>query len=168
MDLTEGPELREATSDDARTIASLIRRSFRKQVEILELRRSVCPEYVGFETAERVRRRIHRGDHVLVAHLAGQMVGTVAFGGAVRKSREGEIARLAVLPAYRGSGLGQVLMGAAETALGKSGATVAEISIVAKFHRLRSYYETLGYTPTRLRRFDTLPFDVLFMEKRIP
>ena len=167
MDLPEEPTVHEATTEDARTIASLIRRSFRRQVEILQLRRSECPEYVGFETADRVRRRMQRGDHVLVADLAGRLVGTVAFGGVAGDSPKGEIARLAVLPPYRGKGLGQVLMQAAETALGQFGATVAEVGIVAKFDRLRSYYEALGYTITRRQRFDALPFEVLFMEKRI-
>ena len=111
---------------------------------------------------------MQQGNHVLVADLAGRLIGTVAFGWVVRDSPKGEIARLAVLPTYRGTGLGRVLMGAAEAALGQIGVTMVEISIVAKFDRLRSYYEALGYTTTRLRRFDALPFDVLFMEKRIP
>jgi GNAT superfamily N-acetyltransferase len=138
--LPEKSEVREAMFDDARAIASLIRRSFRRQVDILELRRSECPEYVGFETADRVRRRMQQGNHILVAHLAGRLIGTVAFGWVVRDSPKGEIARLAVLPSYRGTGLGRVLMGAAEAALGQIGGTVVEICIVAKFDRLRSYY----------------------------
>jgi GNAT superfamily N-acetyltransferase len=167
MGLPEQPTLHEATTDDARAIASLIRRAFRRQVELLQLRRSDCPEYVGFETADRVRRRMERGDHVLMADLAGRVVGTVTYSGAVGDSRKGEIARLAVLPQYRGKGLGKSMMEAAETALRQFGATVAEIGLVAKFGRLRTYYEALGYTTTRLQRFDALPFEVLFMEKRI-
>lgn len=167
MDLPEQPTVHEATTADARAIASLIRRSFRRQVDLLELRRADCPEYVGFETADRVRRRMQRGDHVLVANLAGRLVGTVTFSGVVGDLRKGEIARLAVLPRYRGNGLGKSMMETAETALRQVGATVAEISLVAKFGRLRSYYEALGYTTTRLQRFDALPFEVLFMEKRI-
>jgi GNAT superfamily N-acetyltransferase len=165
--LPERPHLREATIDDARTIASLIRRSFSRQVDILEIRRSECPEYVGFETAEAVRGRMRRGGRVLVAELAGRLVGTVTYSLA-GKSPKGDIGRLAVLPEHRGRGLGRVLMGAAEAALGQMGVVVVEVSIVAKFHRLRSYYETLGYTATRRQRFDALPFEVLFMEKRIP
>jgi GNAT superfamily N-acetyltransferase len=168
MALPRMPELREASASDARSVAALIRRSFRKQVDLLELRRSECPEYVGFETADRVRHRMQRGHHVLVADVAGRLVGTVTFGAAIPDSHKGEIARLAVLPPHRGTGLGQALMGVAEAELGQFGATVAEISIVAKFNRLRSYYEAMGYKATRQQRFDALPFDVLFMEKRIP
>ena len=166
--MPEEPKLREATVDDARSIASIIRRSFRRQVDILELERSECPEYVGFETADRVRRRMQQGSHVLVADLAGQLIGTVTFSRAVPNSPKGEIARLAVLPEHRGTGLGRVLMDAAEAGLGQAGVSVAEIGIVATFHRLRSYYEALGYAPTRLQHFEALPFEVQFMEKRFP
>ena len=167
-DVLDKPELREATIDDSRAIASLIRRSFRQQVDLLKLRPSECPEYVGFETASRVRRRMQVGNHVLVATLAGKPIGTVAFGQVLRDSLRGEITRLAVLPSHRGIGLGRILMGAAEASLARAGAKIAQISIVAKFDSLRLYYESLGYTKTKLLRFDALPFDVLFMEKRFP
>jgi GNAT superfamily N-acetyltransferase len=137
-------------------------------VAILGIRRSEHPDYVGFETAERVRRRLEKGGRVLVADLQGRSIGTVTFRIDVHEPSKGEIARLAVLPAFRGTGIGRVLMGAAESALGQADATVAEVSIVANFDRLRSYYEAMGYARTRQQRFAALPFDVLFLEKRIP
>jgi hypothetical protein len=103
---------------------------------------------------------------MLVAAVSGRPIGTVAFQLPVEASARGEIGRLGVVPAYRGAGIGELLMKAAESALSLAGANAAEISIVAEFERLRMYYEGMGYEATRLRSFEGLPFDVLFMEKR--
>ena len=60
-------EVRLARHDDASLIAALVRASFVTQVQRLGLSERVCPDYAGFETAHRVRRRIDAGSTIAVA-----------------------------------------------------------------------------------------------------
>lgn len=166
--LSAFPILHEATGDDAREIASIVRRAFRKQAQTLGIRGSEHPAYAGFETAVRVRSRLADGARIVVARVDDRAVGTVTWRLDSGSPAKGEITRLAVLPSVRGGGIGRALMESAESALFQTGAAVAEVSVVATFDRLRAYYETMGYISTRRCRFNHLPFDVLFMEKQCP
>lgn len=160
-------KLYEATIDDSCVIASLIRRAFHRQAEILRIRSSECPNYAGFDSSARVHDRFGQGYRVLRVDSEDRLVGVVTFRPAPDHPSRGEITRLAVLPEFRGTGFGALLMKAAEDALGCAGVNTIEISIVAEFGRLQAYYESLGYVPTRKRRFSTLPFEVQFLEKSI-
>jgi GNAT superfamily N-acetyltransferase len=157
-----------ASIDDAPTIARLIRAAFAKQVRELGIDETTYPNYVGFETEARVRHRIAQGVRIALASSAAECVGTVSWVWAGTEAEPGEIMRLGVLSEQRGKGYGRELMVHAETELRAAGARVARIGIVARFVRLRSYYEELGYAAVESRQFPTLPFEVLFMERRIP
>ncbi|HEV8245203.1 MAG TPA: GNAT family N-acetyltransferase [Polyangiaceae bacterium] len=107
------------------------------------------------------------GAHVALAYLGEEVIGTVSSAFDRVSEESGEIMRLAVLPRYRGNDYGRELMMCAETQLRTAGALVAELSIVAQFRRLQSYYERLGYSAKSLKRVASLPFEVLFMEKKL-
>jgi GNAT superfamily N-acetyltransferase len=79
----------------------------------------------------------------------------------------GEVLRLGVLPAFRGREYGRVLMEVAEEELVGAGVGVVELSIVRQFEGLHRYYEGLGYVGDRVERFESLPFEVAFMVKRV-
>lgn len=154
-----------ATGSDSALVASLVRRSFRKQAEELGIQRSAYPNYVAFETAANVRRRIAQGARVTIALLGDRPIGTVTSRTLRGTTDRGEILRLGVLNTYRGNEFGRVLMSHAEGQLRSAGMLSVQLSIVARFWRLRAYYESLGYSATASRGFDTLPFEVLFLEK---
>lgn len=156
-----------ATRSDSKTVASLIRRSFLNQAKELGLKRSEYPNYVAFDTAEKVRERVERGARVTVAHLGERAVGTVTSRVTRDRRETGEITRLGVLPRYRGNSFGSILIAHAEDQLRLAGMRAVELSIVSRFEGLRSYYEQLGYIATVTKRFETLPFEVLFLEKSL-
>jgi predicted N-acetyltransferase YhbS len=159
--------LRIATDADAPNIAALTRRSFAKQVEALALSERESPKYVAFETEASVRERVARGTHITLAHEGAVLIGTVSWVARSGGEKLGEIARLAVLPEHRGFGYGRELMRHAESELVNAGMVVAEVSVVARFERLRSYYEALGYLLNDSHRVAGLPFDLLFMRKSL-
>jgi GNAT superfamily N-acetyltransferase len=160
-------DIKVAAQSDTETVASIIRQSFTRQAQLLELTPASCPTYVAFESASGVQRRIESGAHVVLAFLGEAPIGTVSC--VLRAdSDHGEIMRLAVLPQHRGHGYGKRLMAYAEQYLRTNGAAVLELSIVAQFERLLTYYEGLGYsTSDQKGRVSGLPFDLLFLVKRL-
>jgi len=156
-----------AVEAEAEIVASLIRRSFVTQVELLGIREAEHPNYVGFETTSSVQRRMTAGVHVALAYRDDESVGTVSCRPDAQDSRSGDIMRLAVLPSERGHGYGRLLMGYAEAQLAASGVSVARLNIVARFDRLREYYEEQGYAVTETRHVASLPFELIFMEKAL-
>lgn len=156
---------RRALRGDSRLVAWLIRNAFRAQVAVLALRKRDCPAYVGFETAARVRDRMLHGEQIWIASARGKVIGTVGMRLHTASPAYGEIGRLAVLPRFRGSGLGLSLMQAAERAVEAAGGTEARLSIVASFDSLRRYYERQGYVATHAQRYHGLPFEVLHLQK---
>ena len=156
-----------ASAHHCGTISRMIRESFREQAGLLGLGEEEHPHYAGFETPRRVCARMGRGDTVLLALLGDIPVGTVSCGMDPGRSGRGFISRLCVLPRYRGKGLGELLLKRAEELLAASGSVSVQISIAAEFVRLQIYYQGLGYLPGEKKTVPSLPFQVLYMEKRL-
>lgn len=148
-------------------IASLIQKSFAQQARTLGISRSEWPQYVAFDTEQRVRWRMKSGVHVALACYGADVCGTVSWTGHPEEAGLGEITRLAVLPPQRGQGYGRLLMSYAEKKLRNAGAVAAELSIVRRFERLRLYYEALGYSVREVKRVPVLPFELLFLRKAL-
>lgn len=159
--------IRLAVQADAGVVASLIRASFLAQVEILGIRESEYPNYVGFETASSVQRRMSAGVHVALACLGGESIGTISYAPDVHNPRVGDIMRLGVVPSARGRGYGRMLMDHAEAQLTMRGASVARLAIVARFERLREYYEQQGYVGSEIKYVPSLPCELIMMEKTL-
>ena len=92
----------------------------------------------------------------------GSIIGTVA----VTRNQEGiyYIERLAVLPEYRHSGIGSLLMEYGLERIRKLGGTKCLIAIVNENTVLKEWYKKLGFIEKDVRKFDHLPFLVCYME----
>lgn len=157
--------IRAATEADVELVASLVRECFRKQAEALSISPHEYPNYVAFETAAIVRKRMASGANVALAFRDEQLVGTVSWR--LIGERGGEVTRLGVIPLYRGRGFGHELMAYAERQLSSAGAVEAQLSIVAQFRRLEAYYTGQGYATREVRRVPSLPFEILYMAKAL-
>lgn len=156
----------EATETDAEYVADIIQAAFRKQAEILGIQRADYPNYVAFEEPDSVRKRMEKGDKVFLGCRGAEPIATVSCRVS-ESGRRGEVKKLAVLPEFRGRGHGEKLMSCAEMKLEELGVEETELAIVASFHRLRTYYEGLGYLAGETKTYPSLPFDVLFLRKLI-
>ncbi|MNI38183.1 putative acetyltransferase [compost metagenome] len=153
-----------AVAADAPLVAALIRDSFKVQAQQLNLTEVEYPNYVAFETERAARQRIQKSRVDLLWH-GRTPLGTIGYAA---DSIQGNIERLAVLPAHRGQALGKLLLTHAELELFVTGqCQMISLSIVASFGRLRHYYESLGYRSLETRRYPSLPFAVLHMQKTI-
>lgn len=92
---------------------------------------------------------------------------TGSIGCAALERADSEICyleRLSVVPERRNEGLGTRLVHHCFREAGAMGITTLGIGIIADQHELRQWYEKLGFVETGRKRFEHLPFEVLFMK----
>jgi GNAT superfamily N-acetyltransferase len=118
---------------------------------------------------ERFRRRMDEGVDVLLARLDyGPAVGTVSYRLVGEPESVGWIDRLAVLPEYRGKGLGERIMRYVERCLREKKAVAARLELFARLTRLRGWYEQQGYRHVQTYRDGSaLGLEIALMEKSL-
>ena len=146
--------IRVAAASEAETIASVIRVAFTTVAE--EIGFDIPPVH---ETANDVLSTFREGDAVLVAEIAGAVVGTVR--GETLDDGGVMIRRLAVLPEQRGFGIARSLMLALEDAY--PAASRFELFTGAEAVGPIALYTSLGYRVIEPRR--EMGFPLVYLEK---
>lgn len=155
--------MKKADVQDAEIISNLIRVSFKQQADALQIAQTDYPGYVAFESTAMAQGRLQRTEvYLLLEH--GTPIGTIGF---FQQGQTGHIERLAVIPERRVHQYGKVLLKFAEAELHGTGCTQINLSIVARFPRLRAFYESLGYSHYLTKPVPSLPFEVAYLSKRI-
>ena len=157
--------IKKITLGQCEVVANIIRMSFVKQVEILNITEKDYPNYVAFETPQRVENALNIGEEIFLLYVDEKPIGTIRFN--IGENGVGYINRLAALPAYRKNHYGEKLMSFAESELKNQGVNLIEISIVKQFEKLEAFYISLGYKFKEDKTFPFLPFEVRYMEKYI-
>jgi N-acetylglutamate synthase-like GNAT family acetyltransferase len=139
-DLPKKTFIRQAHEDDAAALVRLINAAFQVERFFLGSDRLNLAE---------VRSRMKRGEFLLLED-AGGLVGCVY---AELRGERGYIGLLSVEPERQKSGLGRVLMDAAEQYFREKNCRIAELRIVNLRTELPPYYRHLGY-----REAGTEPF----------
>jgi len=139
-DLSKKTVVRQAHEDDAAALVRLINAAFQVERFFLGSDRLNLAE---------VRSRMKRGEFLLLED-AGGLVGCVY---AELRGERGYIGLLSVEPERQKSGLGRVLMNAAEQYFREKNCRIAELRIVNLRTELPPYYRHLGY-----REAGTEPF----------
>ncbi|MBF5046283.1 GNAT family N-acetyltransferase [Aggregicoccus sp. 17bor-14] len=126
--------LREAGAADAPALARLLREAFEEFRGRLD-----PPSSAHGKTAEAVLREL-AGGGALIADVQGAPVGCVFFHP---KEDHVYLDRLAVLPAFRGAGVGAALMDAVEA--GAEGLGAVRLSVRLALTEQQRYYARRGY-----------------------
>lgn len=129
-------ELREAAAEDIPTIVAITHAAFAEYIGQLD-----PPSGVHAETLETVRTKLASG-HSVLALLGERVVGSVFY------SCEAEyvyLGRLAVLPEYRGQGIGNQLIAYVEQRAAELGVSRVRLGVRVALPQLRARYERLGY-----------------------
>jgi ribosomal protein S18 acetylase RimI-like enzyme len=128
--------LREATKADIPTIVAVTRAAFDEYLGRLD-----PPSGVHKETIESVGEKLAAG-HSVLALVDGAVVGSVYYSPAPEYVYLG---RLAVLPAYRGRGVGTALVEYVEARARELGRARVRLGVRVALPQLRARYERLGY-----------------------
>jgi predicted N-acetyltransferase YhbS len=133
--------LREATEEEAVTVAAVVRGAFEEYRDQL-----APPSGSHSESAENIRRKMATG-RIAVTSLNEMIVGCVFY-----ECRENHVylGRLSVLPAYRGRGIGQALIEYVEDRARQLGVPRIRLGVRIVLNRLRTYYEQRGYRVVEL------------------
>jgi GNAT superfamily N-acetyltransferase len=132
--------LRKATAADIPTLLRLIQTAFAEYEGQLD-----PPSGAHKETEESLLNALHFGS-AAVASFNGEMAGCVFYSP---KDGHVYIGRLCVLPAFRGFGIGKILMTYAEQRAADLGFQRVQIGVRIALPHLHAYYKSLGYARVR-------------------
>jgi ribosomal protein S18 acetylase RimI-like enzyme len=154
-------KVRIAGEADASALAGIVRAAFGKVAQQFELTKANAPTHPSNCEKEWIQRDMQRGlDYYLLA-IGEELVG--CYGLDRGRSSEASFQRLAVLPSHQGRGLGQLLVRHALQVSLAAGAQSVKVSIIAQHCSLARWYRRLGFMDVERRRFDQLPFEVLYL-----
>jgi ribosomal protein S18 acetylase RimI-like enzyme len=128
--------LREASDDDIATIVAITRVAFDEYTSWLN-----PPSGAPNETPEKVRAKLVTGSGVL-ALIGDRVVGSVYYRA---EAEHVYLGRLAVLPEYRGRGVGAALVAEVERRAREMGIARVRLGVRVALPHLRARYERLGY-----------------------
>lgn len=157
--------IREATKDDVPRVVEIIRAAFRDVAERFGLTAETCPTHPSLCTAEWIERALDKGVTYYLGHDGARAWGCVALERA--NPDVCYLERLAVLPEFRRKGLGKALVDRVLAEARALGARQVEIGIIAEHLELRDWYLRLGFRVSKTKRFEHLPFAVMFMERAL-
>lgn len=133
-------QLRDAADADLAPMVEVIRAAFAEYEDRLD-----PPSSAQRRTVESTRQEL-AGGSAFVATVEQSLVGCVLY---FPKADHMYLARLAVLPAYRGHGIGRSLIAAVEERARAAGLEWVELSVRLQLAELRATYERLGYRALR-------------------
>ncbi len=158
-------EIREAGASDVDTIVGIIQASFRGQAEMQGILEAEYPRYVAFTKRPYVLEALAKGMKAALLYRDGAAIGGIWHTLDRDDPHLGHVSKLAVLPACRGRGYGEMLFAHAEERLKALGVRRARLTCNARLAGLHVYYERLGYRKVKQEAWPTLPFEVLTMDK---
>lgn len=157
MERSAQVEIRPATADDVGALADIYQASADHHVR-LDPSLYTTPDYQALRQRYEGRLPMPQDQEILVAEVDGEVVGWIelhllAAGGEPRMMRDRKSVEMdiAVLPHYRGHGVGSRLVDAAEAWAAARGAEVMTIEAhVANLDAIRFYSERHGFRTTAI------------------
>jgi GNAT superfamily N-acetyltransferase len=153
--------IRIAGEADIPTVAAIIRAAFEDVARQFQLTRDNAPTHPSNCEEAWIRRDMPRGVDYHLLTVGDESVGCYGYHKGL--SSEASFQRLAVLPSHQQRGLGRMLVQHALRLSRAAGARSVKIGIVAQHRALAEWYVKLGFVEAERRRFEHLPFEVLYL-----
>lgn len=154
----------EASVTDAQMLANLISESNKDVAEQFGLNASNNPKHPSFCTKDWILSDFNRGVKYFVFRSEENNAGCVAFEHP--KPDLSYLNRLSVLPQFRHRGIGKKLVEHVILFSRSKNIQFVKIGIIANHHRLKQWYQKLGFRETETKKFSHLPFEVTYMVYR--
>jgi len=159
-------EIKDAGSDQAELLASIIRQAFQDVAERMGLTPENAPTHPSNCTPEWIRGDLAKGVIYYLLEIHHVPCGCVALELAAEPD-VGYLERLALLPAFRGKGYGKALAQHALEKARRHGCSLVSVGIIAEDARLKTWYGRLGFIEHKTLKLRHLPFEVMFMTKTL-
>lgn len=153
--------IREATAQDAATLALLISTSNQDVAARFGLTLENCPKHPSFCTADWIKADLARGERYFVAEDMANPVACVAFE--LAGAGVAYLNRLSVLPAHRRGGMGAQLVQHVLALAQSSGLQRVSIGVIGQHLELQCWYQKLGFVQGDTQNIAHLPFPVTYM-----
>lgn len=157
--------IRQADIVDIPRIVGIIRNAFYEVAVRFNLTESNCPKHPSNCKTDWIEEALAKGARYFILNSEGDSCGCVALEQAGPEVCYLE--RLAVIPAQQRLGFGRALVDQVLEEARLSGARQVEIGIIAAHTELRDWYGKIGFVEQKTATFPHLPFEVLFMSKRL-
>lgn len=153
--------IREANSTEMSLVSGLIRKSFRDVARRFGLTLENCPKHPSNCTDEWIEKDIARGVTYYILESNRKAVGCVAL----EKANEDlcYLERLGILPEARRKGFGRTLVDHVIFRANLYGVKQISIGIIADDTELKRWYQRIGFVEGETKKFEHLPFRVIFM-----
>lgn len=159
--MTSETRIREADSNDTSLLAGLVRECFQDVAGRFGLTLENCPKHPSFCTDEWIKRDLARGANYYILENDVMALGCVAIEKA--GSDLCYLERLGVLPEARHQGYGRGLVDHIIFRANRIGVKQIGIGIIADDVELKRWYQKIGFVEGETKKFEHLPFLVLFM-----
>lgn len=151
--------------ENAQLIASIISDSNKDIAALFHLTIENTPKHPSFYSEEWVLSDFTRGEQYFLCREEGFVKGCVAFEQPDAKTAY--LNRLSVLPLYRHKGIGERLVRFILDYAKVRNIEFVSIGIIAEHRVLKNWYLKLGFVEAGMKKFEHLPFDVLFMHYKL-
>jgi ribosomal protein S18 acetylase RimI-like enzyme len=147
---------------DAGTLATLVSESNKDVADLFNLHINNAPKHPSFCTLEWILADFARGQEYLIYTDEGIAKGCVAYEQTDKNSAY--LNRLSVLPKYRRKGIGEKLVHYILEHSNDKQVIIVSIGIIAEHTQLKEWYLKLGFSTGSIKKFEHLPFNVLYMQ----
>lgn len=154
--------IEQADTTDAHLLASIVSESNKDVARLFGIDIHNAPKHPSFCKPEWILDELARGQKFLIYRDHGIAKGCVAIE--LPDENTAYLNRLAVLSQYRHNGIGSLLVKHILEVAKDKGVDIVSIGIIAQHNLLKTWYQKLGFECGTIKKFDHLPFDVLYMQ----
>lgn len=151
----------QASKSDSLILSQIIKNSNAAVAQQFHINKDNNPKHPSFYTEQWACSDFERGEIYFMYQDGDLPLGCVAFERA--NDSVAYLNRLSVLPDYQRQGIGEVLVKHVLHYATSQGISKISIGIIAEHTVLKNWYLKLGFKESGIKKFDHLPFDVMFM-----